>query len=90
MKLSRTIKDTNGSDTDEVILREPTVEDQDRVGFPFTFDKDGNTTVNAKLITNYISRLGNLPMSSVNKISLPDWNKLMGEILDFFADAPKT
>lgn len=89
MILSKPI-DAHGVQMTEIKLRKPTVEDINRCGMPFVFDKDQNTIINTKAASEYISRLGNIPPSSVAQLEIADWMGLWGEVMGFFGGAQTT
>lgn len=85
--LSRPIQ-AHGEERKEIELREPNGGDIAACGFPFTFSADGaQQTVNAAAIGALISRLGNIPPSSVNSLSFTDWAECMGAIFNFFGQS---
>jgi hypothetical protein len=79
----------HGEERKTIELREPTGADIAACGFPFSFtlaqgDEGQTMTPNAAAIGGLISRLGDIPRSSVNQLSFPDWMECMGAIFSFF------
>lgn len=71
-------------------LREPTGRDIARCGFPFQVGSGGATgrgSVDAAVISEYISELGGVPRSTVDLMAPIDWCRAMGEIVGFFGDS---
>ena len=68
-------------------LREPTVSDVADIGYPFSMIETDNGTsfqVNPKIILRYASKLGAVPPSTLNSISLSDLSKISVVIMGFF------
>lgn len=82
----------HGEERTKIELREPTGADIAACGFPFSFTiaqggEDSVMTPNAPAIAGLISRLGEIPRSSVNQLSFPDWMECMGAIFNFFGES---
>lgn len=68
-------------------LREPTGKDIRICGYPF----NTNGAINTQAITNLISTLAAVPPSTVDALSLHDWNNAMQAVANFIeAPAAKT
>jgi hypothetical protein len=91
--LSRPIQ-AHGEERRQIELREPNGGDIAACGFPFRFSiaEDGSQTIlpEASIITALISRLGNVPRSSVAQLSFSDWMSCMGEVFSFFGASVPT
>lgn len=88
VKLSRPIT-AHGEEVSEITLREPTAEDVMQVGSPQLLipSADGESVgieIRGKVIGQYISRLGAIPMSSVKALPIGDFTRCQGEIMNFF------
>src|SRR5262245_42247003 len=81
----------HGRDMTELEFRPPNGGDVTACGFPFAFtinDEGGHTiTPNAAAITQMISRLANIPLSSARSLSFADWMACMGELFGFFGQS---
>jgi hypothetical protein len=81
----------HGKETSELSFREPNGGDIAACGFPFKFtvNEDGTQTImpEAAAITQLISRLGNIPLSSARTLSFTDWMSCMGEVFSFFGQS---
>lgn len=90
--LSQPIK--HGQDElSELVLRDPTVEDIVDIGYPFLIlPSDGGLgyELRPKIVMKYASRLGGVPPSVVNKISLADLSALQGAVMGFFGNEAAT
>lgn len=87
MQLTKAIQ-AHGKEIKELEFREPNGGDVAACGFPFKFtvNDDGTQTITpeAAAITQLISRLGNIPLSSARALSFGDWMSAMGAVFDFF------
>lgn len=84
VKLSSVIK--NGTDEiSEITLREPTGLDVTKLGVPFYFHGE-DMKIDMSVVAGYISRLGAVPPSVVNKISPKDMINFAGVVGGFFGD----
>ncbi len=90
MKLSKPIK-KGDEEIFDITLREPTGQDLIEIGYPYVIvmdEADGQSLkLQSKSIARYISRLGAIPPSTVEKISLADLQVLTGEVMSFFGVA---
>lgn len=66
-------------------FRELTGADIAKCGFPYRFE-GLRREINTDAIVAYISRLCDIPASSVGAMSPLDWTRGMGVVLGFFAD----
>lgn len=89
VQLSKPIQ-AHGGEVSEITLREPDGEDVIAIGYPYLIlMKDGQEhaiEIRARVIYNYISRLGGIPLSSAKKIALRDLSKLQAVIMGFFGE----
>lgn len=76
----------HGEERRTIELREPTPADIMATGYPVR-SSTGGTGPDPAVINALITRLGNIPLSSVTQLSMRDWNACLKEILGFFADA---
>lgn len=77
-----------GKTIDCIELRRPTGKEIRDCGYPMQFDEDGNMTPLAGAIARYISKLGDLPMGTVDQIDPAAWSACMGAVLLFFGQSP--
>lgn len=88
VKLSKPIT-AHGEEVTQITLREPTAEDVMQVGSPQLLipSADGESVgieIRGKVIGQYISRLGSIPLSSVKSLPIGDFTRCQGEIMNFF------
>lgn len=87
--LTRPIQ-AHGSERKQIELREPNgVDIQECGGDPRAggADKNGNVViVNPHVVANYISRLGEVPPSSVGQLCAIDWTRCQNAIIGFFRE----
>lgn len=81
--LGRAIE-AHGKELSELELREPTVEDVQRLGYPYTISTEGGVRLEPKVVGGYIARLAGIPPSSVTKLSIADFQRLQVSVLGFF------
>lgn len=75
----------NGETVESIQLRRPDGKDIREFGFPYRFSTDdGEIAINAKVCARYISRLGALPSSTIDRLSPADFQELCTKILSFF------
>jgi len=78
----------------EIELREPTGEDVIALGYPYLIiigDSDEQAMeLRPKVIARYVSRLGGIPPSSLNKVSPADFSGMTGVVMSFFGVEPET
>lgn len=53
---------------------------------PYTVQADETVSLNLDVCAKYISRLCNIPMSSVDKLDIADFNRLSWDVARFFLD----
>jgi hypothetical protein len=68
-------------------LREPTIQDVRKHGFPYRVHTDGGIEIVAESVLGYLGTLAFLPSSSVDQIALADLSQIQGVIMGFFGDA---
>lgn len=73
----------HGAEISELTLREPNAGDVMECGYPLGID-DGLAIPQAAPVGRLIARLAGIPPSSVKQLSMPDYNRAMGVVLDFF------
>jgi hypothetical protein len=86
VKLSKPIK-AHGEEVDEIVLAEPTTKDVRELGYPFMPTADGDVKMYPDVAAKYISRLGKIPLSSVDQLAIPDMFALHAEVITFFGVA---
>lgn len=70
----------------ELTLREMTVSDLRRVKtLPYAIKEDGSLTINTEIMAQLISRIANIPNSSVESMAIKDFSFLCYEIVSFLA-----
>ena len=79
----------HGAEISEIVLREPTADDVMQLGSPQLLvpTADGESVaveIRARVIGQYIMRLGAVPLSSVKALSLRDFTSLQGAVMGFF------
>lgn len=79
----------HGEEVTELTFREPTVKDVRQIGLPQRLwpSGDGDSVsveVRADVVGQYIARLAAVPLSSVDKLSIADFNACMGVVMGFF------
>lgn len=88
-KLKRPIK-AHDKEVDEITLREPTGDDVISIGYPYlVMMPDGDVAgiqIQPRVIYNYISKLGGIPLSSAKTIKFSDVAVLQAKIMDFFGE----
>lgn len=83
-KLSQPIM-AHGNELHVLELKEPTVKDIKKLGFPF----DSNMIGDPKKVADYIVALGNVTPSSVEQLTPYDFLMITGEIMMFFGPKEK-
>jgi hypothetical protein len=87
LKLRKPIK-AHGEEIAELTFREPTGKDIREIGVPFALasggDGEGVAVFNSSVIARYVSRLANVPTSSVDQMSAIDWRNAMAIVNGFF------
>ena len=81
----------HGSEVSELVLREPTADDVMQIGSPTLLvpGADGDSVsieIRAKVIGQYVMRLGSIPLSSVKGLSVADFQRCQGAVMGFFSD----
>ncbi len=90
VKLAKPIT-AHGEEVSEITLRQPTPDDVMQIGSPSLLipSADGESVgieIRAKVIGQYIMRLGSVPLSSVKAMSIGDFQRCQGVIMGFFGD----
>ena len=90
VKLSKPIP-AHGEEVGEITLRVPVPEDVMQIGSPQLLipSADGESVgieIRSKVVGQYISRLAAIPMSSVKAMSLGDFTRCQGAVMDFFSN----
>jgi hypothetical protein len=87
VNLSKPIN-AHGEERRELELREPSGEDLMEIGYPYIVvqsDTGGQgVELRPKVVARYVSKLAQIPMSSVKQIGLADLQKLQGIVMGFF------
>ncbi|TWA69735.1 tail assembly chaperone E/41/14-like protein [Azospirillum baldaniorum] len=83
--LKKPIK-AHGEEVSALTFREPNGDDIMTCGYPLQMSGDGSFTPLANVCGKYISRLGNIPASSVKALTAPDFQACMMTIIPFFTD----
>lgn len=68
-------------------FNEPTGKDVRELGFPYQMNQDESIKIQAHVISKYISKLANIPMSSVDQMSPSDINAAGWLVAGFFLQA---
>lgn len=84
IKLSQPII-AHGNELHVLELKEPTVKDIKKLGFPF----DSQMIGDPKKVADYIVALGNVTPSSVEQLTPYDFLMITGEIMMFFGPKEK-
>ncbi len=93
IKLSKPVS-AHGAEITSITLREPMGGDVIDCGFPMTMiASEGNDTemrIDARIIGKYISKLGDVPLSTVKNLSMADIQAAQGIIMGFFGDTQES
>ena len=68
----------------KLTLRKPNVEDICRTGMVLTFNADGQMAINFEAGRKYLSRLGAVPPSVINKMTPHDFVFTVQQLVRFF------
>lgn len=82
----RTPIQAHGEERRAIELRDVTPADLTVCGYPIKGLPEGGGGPDPKVISALISRLGNIPPSSVNQMTMRDWNACMAVVLSFFGE----
>lgn len=88
LPLSKPIK-AHGAEVSEILLRMVDVKDMIEIGQPFLIIAgDGETAVRIqnKTVAQYIVRLAQIPMSSVEQLAPADFVKAQAVVMGFFGE----
>ncbi len=90
VKLTHKVQ-AHGQEISELVMRQPTGDDAMECGYPFrtTTDAKGHdvTIIDTEATSKMISALADVPLSTVRKLVLFDWNQAMQVIGLFMAGA---
>lgn len=76
----------HGETVTAITLREPKGKDAVSCGYPMRLGEGGAEPIAAS-IAKYISRLGEVPPSTVDQLGMEDFNALMAVVLGFFGES---
>jgi len=80
----------HGEEISSLTLRDPSSEDVMDLGYPFLVQVgDSGTTgleMRPKVVARYVSKLGQIPLSSVGKLDIPDLMKCQAAVMGFFGE----
>lgn len=86
-QLSKSIKHID-TEYSEIEVREPTVDDLIKLGYPYTLNTNtGEPSFNAKIVVNYLVELTALPPSTCKKICFTDLERFKWALASFFMDS---
>ncbi|TNV14901.1 phage tail assembly protein [Buttiauxella sp. B2] len=71
-------------------LREPTFDEIERIGFPFTINTEGSVRPDSSVMLKYLPILAGIPRSSAADMALIDIFKASMMILSFFTSSTET
>lgn len=79
----------HGEEVGELTLREPTTKDIMEIGLPTLLvpSSDGQSVgveIRQKVVGRYVSRLAQIPMSSVESLNPGDFARCSAAVMDFF------
>lgn len=87
LKLSKPLS-AHGVEITEITLREPTTTDVMEIGFPYLVvvgsDDSEAVEIRPKIIVRYVSKLGAVPMSTAQSMSISDLTQAQALVLGFF------
>lgn len=87
IKLSKPIK-AHGEEITEINLREPTGGDVMDIGYPYLIiigeGDEQALELRPKVIARYVSKLGDIPPSSLKEIHPSDFSSMTGVVMGFF------
>ena len=81
--------EAHGETLSALTLREPIGKDIRTLGMPYRIStEDGSIIVDTGVVARYVSGLGGIPLSAVDKMPPGDWAGGMSAVLGFFGMAP--
>ncbi|QCO07537.1 phage tail assembly protein [Azospirillum argentinense] len=80
----------HGDEVKTLTFREPNGDDVMTCGYPLQMHGDGSVVPIAGVVGKYISRLANIPASSVKALCLTDFQACMAVVLPFFTSAEES
>ncbi|MEY3760064.1 MAG: hypothetical protein RIR39_1555 [Pseudomonadota bacterium] len=92
IKLSKPIIEGDIEHT-ELTLREPTIDDISKIGYPFLLIETDNGTavqVQVNIILKYASTLGGVPPSCIKTLKISDLSNIQAAVMSFFGDEAET
>lgn len=66
-------------------LREPTVDDIVKIGYPFLV-VDGGIAIQPAIALQYIAKLSGNPPSAIKSLSIADFSRLQTAVMGFFGE----
>lgn len=82
--------EAHGKTITELTLRKPGGKEMRLCGVPYRFGVDGHGQVmiiDAAVVARFISMLGNVPPSTVDRLEVEDWQAAMDGVMSFFGPA---
>ena len=70
-------------------LREPTFDEVEKFGFPFTINSDGGFKVDTSAVFKYLPILAGIPRSSAAKLALNDLFSISMRMMSFFTSSER-
>ena len=83
LALSKPIK-AHGEEIHVLELREPTGKDVRELGYPYQLNKDDSVKLLAGVVASYLTRLADIPPSSVDDMNPADLNAAGWLVASFF------
>ncbi len=93
IKLSKPVQ-SEGAEISDLTIREPNGEDITVCGYPFRVYLSSDTDVDAKkeqeakidtvVLTKIAARLANVPPSTIKRLSVKDYQKVVDTVMSFF------
>lgn len=68
-------------------FREPTYDEIEKIGFPFTLESDGSVKLDSSVALKYIPLLASIPRSSATQLARLDIYKASLQVLSFFTSS---
>ena len=79
-----------GESITELELAEPTTKMVRELGLPFSLTESGMPQPITKICAAYVSKLGKIPPSAVDKLAVSDFTALTWTVVCFFGDSAQT
>jgi len=77
----------HGEPVHVIEFSDPTGKDVRELGYPYQMNQDGSVKLLAPVVAKYITRLGQIPPSSVDDMSPADLNAAAWVVAGFFLQA---